>query len=242
MEKSIFIYNNDFDTDSSTSTPSEDYTSYYYPKKSDELKNLLIKPILPKPFNDPNTGIEIDDCFELSILRFLHLIFGSNGVINFTNLTKYMDLTKKNCQELYEFFLDNPGIFHDCEFYYSDAGLILRKKWVDFLSSINLIIYPNIKNQIKLLENFFPKLNINYNTSNNIILQEIYSQLNFNWESLEVKYDESKKIVNTSIHQNYNQNIFINSSLIFIWSITTITDEINNIPTIIYSNSELIYS
>lgn len=242
MEKSIFIYNDDLDTDSSTSTPSDDYLETYYPKKSDELKNSLIKPILPKSFNDPNTGIEIDDCFELSMLRFLHLIFGSNGVINFTNLTKYMDLDKKDCQEFYEFFLDNPGIFPDCEFYYSDAGLILRKKWVDFLSSRNLIIYPNIKNQIKLLENFFPKLNINYNTLNNILLQEIYSQLNFNWESLEVKYDESQKVIGTSIHINNNQHIFINSSLIFVWSMTSIMEEINNTPTFVYLNSELRYS
>ena len=239
MEKSIFVYSDD--TDSTTSTVSEDYLENYYPKKSDELKNSLIKPILPKPFNDPNTGIEIDDCFELSILRFLHLIFGSNDIINFTNLTKYMDLDKKECQDLYEFFLDNPGIFPDYEFYYSDAGIMLRKKWVDFLSGRNFeykkdnsIIYPNIKNQIKLLETFFPKLNINYNTNNNNILNEIYSQLNFNWDSLKVKYDESDK------QETFNQHIYINESLIFVWSMTTIIEEINNI--ILYSNSELRYS
>jgi hypothetical protein len=236
MEKLMF-----YDTDSSTSTVSEDYLENYYPKKSDELKTLLIKPILPKPFNDPNTGIEIDDCFELSILRFFHLIFGSNGIINFTNLTKYMDLDNKDCQELYEFFLDNPGIFPDYEFYYSYAGIILRKKWVDFLSGRNFeykkddsIIYPNIKNQIKLLETFFLKLNINYNTNNADILQEIYSQLNFNWDSLTVKYDESDK------QETFNQYIYINKSLIFVWSMTTIIEEINN--TIVYSNSELRYS
>jgi len=248
MEKSIFIYNNDIDTDSNTSTPSEDYLSYYYPKKSDELKNSLIKPILPKPFNDPNTGIEIDDCFELSMLRLLQLIFGSNGIINFNNLTKYMDLDKKECQELYEFFLDNPGIFPDYEFYYSNAGIMLRKKWVDFLSKRNFeykkddsIIYPNIKNQIKLLEKFFPKLNTNYNT-NNDILYEIYNQLNFNWDSLKVKYNESQKIINTSIHNTFNQYIYINELLIFVWSMTNIIEETNNITTIIYSNSELKYS
>jgi hypothetical protein len=127
MEKSIFIYTDDIiDTDSTTSTASEDYLENYYPK-SDELKNSLIKPILPKPFIDPVSGQEIDDSYELSLLRIFHLIFGSDGIINFNNLTKYMDLNKKECQDLYDFFIDYPGIFDDYQFYYSDAGIIIRK-------------------------------------------------------------------------------------------------------------------
>jgi hypothetical protein len=232
MEKSIFN-----DTDSTTSTASEDYLKNYYPKKSDELKNSLIKPILPKPFNDPNTGLEIDDCYELSLLRFFHLIFGSDGIINFTNLTKYMDLNKKECQELQDFFLDYPGIFNDYQFYYSDAGIIIRKKWFEL---INLSISEfTIQNQIKLLENFFPKLIINSNNTNDI-LEEIYNQLNFNWDSFQVKCYESYEELNTSISKILNQKIFINDSLIFIWSITTIKDKINS--NVVYFNSELIYS
>lgn len=230
MEKSILN-----DTDSTTSTASEDYLENYYPKKSDELKNSLIKPILPKPFNDPNTGLEIDDCNELSLLRFFHLIFGSDGIINFTNLTKYMDLNKKECQELHDFFLDYPGIFPDYQFYYSDAGINIRKKWFEL---INLSISEfNIINQIKLLENYFPKLTVNSNNTNDI-LQEIYSQLNFNWDSLKVKYEESNKQVDKLKHKTLNQYIYINDSLIFIWSITIISEELN----VIYINSELRYS
>ena len=60
--------------------------------------------------------------------------------------------------------------------------------------------------------------------------------------SLKVKYDESHKIVNTCIHNTFNQYIYINELLIFVWSMTTIIEEINNITTIIYSNSELKYS
>ena len=238
MEKSIFIYTDDIiDTDSTTSTASEDYLENYYPKKSDELKNSLIKPILPKPFIDPTTGLEIDDCYELSLLRFLHLIFGSNGIINLNNLTKYMDLDKKECQELQDFFIDYPGIFDDYQFYYSDAGIIIRKKWFELISL--LISEFTIQNHIKLLENFFPKLIIN---SNNLvdILEAIYSQFNFNWDSFQVKCEEIQDELNTSTSKILNQKIFINDSFIFIWSITNIKNKLNN--TSLYFNSEIRYS
>jgi hypothetical protein len=208
MEKSIFIYTDDIvDTDSTTSSASEDYLENYYPKL-DELKNSIIKPILPKPFIDPTTGLEINDCYELSLLRFMHLIFGSNGIINFNNLTKYMDLNKKECQYLYDFFIDYPGIFDDYQFYYSDAGIIIRKKWSELIS---LIIFDfTIQNHIKLLENFFPKLIIKYNNLVDI-LEEIYDQFNFNWESFQIKCEIQDNIL--------NQKIIINESSIFIWSI-----------------------
>ena len=236
MEKSIFIYTDDIiDTDSTTSTASEDYLENYYPK-SDELKNSLIKPILPKPFIDPASGQEIDDSYELSLLRFMHLIFGNDGIINFNNLTKYMDLNKKECQELQDFFIDYPGIFDDYQFYYSDAGINIRKKWFELISL--LISEFTFQNHIKLLENFFPKLIINLNNPVDI-LEEIYSQLNFNWDSFQVKCEEIQEEQDTSTSKILNQKIFINDLFIFIWSITIIKDKINY--NIIFLNSELRY-
>lgn len=219
MEKSIFIYTDDAnDTDSSTSTASEDYLENYYPKKSDELKNSLIKPVLPKPFIDPTSGQEIDDSYELSLLRFMHLIFGNDGIINFDNLTKYMDLNKKECQELHDFFIDYPGIFPDHQFYYSDAGIIIRKKWFELIS---LIIFDfTIQNHIKLLENFFPKLIIKSKNSIDI-LEEIYSQFNFNWDSFQVKCEEQ----DTS--KIFYHKIFINETLIFIWTVNNFDSKLN---------------
>jgi len=236
MEKSIFIYTDDIiDTDSTTSTASEDYLENYYPK-SDELKNSLIKPILPKPFIDPASGQEIDDSYELSLLRYMHLMFGNDGIINFDNLTKYMDLNKKECQEIQDFFINYPGIFPDYQFYYSDAGIIIRKKWFEIISLFNFDF--TIKNQIKLLEKIFPKLITN---SNNLvdILEDIYSQLNFNWDSFYIKCDEIQEKFDNNINIILNQKIFINNILIFIWSITTIKDKITN--NCIYSNSEFRY-
>lgn len=256
MEKSVFVNitndnskNDNSETDSSTSTPSDDLVSLFYQKPSNELKKYLIKPVLPKPFYDLNNGIEIDDCFELSLLRFIHLIFGFEGIINFTNLEKYMDLTKKECDELNDFFLDNPGIFDDANFYYSDAGIILRKKWVDFLSlqnfeykKSNSIINPNIKNLLKFLEKYFPKLKINIELPNKILLQELYSQLNFNWESLGLVYEEFQKVVGTSIHQSSIQNIIINQVPVFTWEMSIIKEVVEDTLIEIYSNSELRYS
>jgi len=236
MEKSIFIYTDDIiDTDSTTSSASEDYLENYYPKL-DELKNSLIKPILPKPFIDPTTGLEIDDCYELSLLRFMHLIFGSNGIINFNNLTKYMDLNKKECQDLYDFFIDYPGIFDDYQFYYSDAGIIIRRKWYELISFI--ILKFNIQDHIKLFKNFFPKIIINSKNSLDI-LEDIYSHFNFNWDSLQVKCNEIQEEFDNNVNMILNQKILINNILIFIWSITTIKNKITNNS--IYLNSEIKY-
>jgi len=236
MEKLIFIYTDDIiDTDSTTSSASEDYLENYY-LKSDELKNSLIKPILPKPFIDPTTGLEIDDCYELSLLRFMHLIFGSNGIINFNNLTKYMDLNKKECQDLYDFFIDYPGIFDDYQFYYSDAGIIIRRKWYELISFI--ILKFNIQDHIKLFKNFFPKIIINSKNSLDI-LEDIYSHFNFNWDSLQVKCNEIQEEFDNNVNMILNQKILINNILIFIWSITTIKNKITNNS--IYLNSEIKY-
>ena len=180
--------------------------------------------------------VEIDDSYELSLLRYMHLMFGNDGIINFDNLTKYMDLNKKECQEIQDFFINYPGIFPDYQFYYSDAGIIIRKKWFEIISLFNFDF--TIKNQIKLLEKIFPKLITN---SNNLvdILEDIYSQLNFNWDSFYIKCDEIQEKFDNNINIILNQKIFINNILIFIWSITTIKDKITN--NCIYSNSEFRY-
>lgn len=253
IDNTVFVNktvdNTDSESDSSTSTPSEDFMSSFYPNPSNDIKKFLIKPVLPKPFFDSNNDVEIDDCFELSLLRFIQLIFGSNGVINLTNLGKFMDLTIKECEELYDFFLDNPGIFVDSNFYYSDAGVNLRKKWLELLSGRNFeykkansIIQPSIKNFIKFLENFLPKLKINNELAINFLLEEVYSQINFNWESLELVYGEHQKIVGTTIHQSSIQNIVINKTPVFVWEMSIIKEVIEDTPIEIYSNSELRYS
>ncbi len=248
MQKSVFINNSE--TDSDTSTPSEDFMSSFYPKPSTELKKNILKPVLPKPYFDLNKDIEVDDCFELSLLRFLHLIFGSNGVINYTNLEKYMDLTKKPCDDLNDFFLDNPGILNDPMYYYSDAGVNLRKKWVELLSERDFFEYKKsdylinstIKNFFNFMENFFPKLRVNRELSNNFLIEDIYSQLNFNWDSLELKYGEFQKVIGTSIHQSSIQNIVINKTPVFVWEMSIIKEVIEDNPVEVYSNSELRYN
>ncbi len=94
------------------------------------------------------------------------------------------------------------------------------------------------------MENFFPKLTINKdkNLSNNFLLQQVYEQINFNWDSLDIVYDESQKIVGASIHQSSIQNIIINKTPIFVWKMSIIKEVIKNTQIEIYSNSELIYS
>ena len=122
------------ESDSTTST-----TSYEEEKFDDTIKMVnifkeqLIKPVMYQSFNRQYSDQEIDDSFELALLRFLHLVFSVDGVINFDNLTKYMD-DSLSCNTLKEYFEENPGVMNDYEFYYTGAGTDIRAKFYDLLS------------------------------------------------------------------------------------------------------------
>jgi hypothetical protein len=239
------------ESDSSTSTAS-DYEEKYIEKSDLEkerlkLKGELIIPIKSKPFTRLFSNEIINDNFELVLLRVLHLLFLEDDLINIENLKKFMDLNRKECDEMLQFFSENRGVFIDDEFYYSVAGLSLRTQWFDLLSNKNIFmykedkksIYPDIENYIRFIKYYFPLLKIE---SSNIQdqLNEIYNQLNFNFKTLEVIYSDYQKIELTTIHKSQIQNIIINGIEIFIWEMFKI-NEISNNSVEIYSESELRY-
>lgn len=51
-------------------------------------------PVLYAPieFIDGGEVVSYTDCWEISVLRFLHLLFGENGTINQEKLKRDMDL------------------------------------------------------------------------------------------------------------------------------------------------------
>lgn len=238
-------------TDSTTSSTSyleekHDDSTLNSSKLKKEIKNNLIQPVMPKPFKIPFTEIEIDDSFELSLLRFIHLVFSNDGVINFKNLLKFMDLNIEICNELNDFFIDNPGVMYDYEFYYSDTGVRIRYNWYNLLSNRHFLTYkntdntaikPELNNILNFFRNFFPKLSfIRQDTQE--LLTNIYNQLNFNFDSFEVIYSVSHDIVPNIVHTIDTQIIKINHIDVFIWELINIKNDSNNV---IFSDSILRY-
>lgn len=253
MQKpSNMYYNSNSNSDSDTSTASLcDEEKYQVEDLKSKLQELLIKPVTGtelKYFNQNNNSeILVNDNFEISLLRFMHLIFSNDGVVLFENLTKYMDLEKKECQELYEYFRDFPGVMVDSDFYKSITGIQIRQKWFAFLSNRNFLAYKNLnyelvpcmKNVYSFFDNFFPKLL--YKTSNNEQeqLSNIYTQLNFNYKSINIVYSTYQKIENDFIHSSSIQNIIIDGIELYIWEISRVTFmNLNEL----FSNSELRFS
>lgn len=250
----LFINNNsqlEVDDDSSTSSTSfeQDNDVSKVQLVKDNLREQLVQPIMGKPFTQLYSNNEIDDSFELSLLRFIHLVFSKDGKINFNNLIKYMDMNNSKCQMLYEYFMINPGVMIDYEFYYSNTGLDIRTKWFELLSNHDFLIYKKNKKELDhtqdnffiFFEIFFPKLVLS-GANCQEKLSNIYSQLNFNFESFEVIYSTYQNIVSDVIHSNSLHFIKINGVSMYIWEMTKLKDISSRNPFDVFSNSEFRYA
>jgi hypothetical protein len=245
------------DSDSSTSTTSYEAHDWVNEAQTVEnastvkniLKEQLIQPVMGKPFKPLFSENEIDDSFELALLRFLHLIFSVDGVINFDNLTKYMDMSNPNCNKLHEYFMNNPGVMTDYSFYYSNAGIDIRTKWIELLSGYNFFTYkgnkqeiqPNVENFFEFFENFFPNLDSSGNTIQEK-LDTMLPQLNFNFESLEAIHSNYQKITFDSIHNSTIFNLRINGIDLFVFEFTKLKDMNDGQPVEVFSDCEFRYA
>lgn len=243
------------ETDSDTSSVSElDQTEAYQIAKQD-LITRLIEPIkgtnLEFFSDDYFEFVKMNDSFEICLLRIIHLLFGCDGIINFDNLKLYMDMDKDECSDLLNFFIENPGIMPDAEFYQSMTGLNLRYKWASFLSHRKFFSYEKVNWQIKscltnfyeFIRNFLPEVGLdsNENKHHQTLLNQIYSRLSFNFEKLDVIWElirSDSDNLDKSI-----QYIYINGFDIYSWSIIElkVLNENTNDITIKYY-SELIFT
>jgi hypothetical protein len=73
----------------------------------EEQKVSLEKHVIPDPVSSAGIQflkgeelIQYTDCWEISTLRFLHLLFGDNGVISQEKFMKFMDSNSQHCQSL----------------------------------------------------------------------------------------------------------------------------------------------
>lgn len=105
------------------------------------------------------------DCFEISLLRFLHYIFGKNGHIDMELLKR--DMNESNCcKSLITFFEVNNKYNLDAEYYVTEKGLNDRAEWCRFLNNSKLFNYKkenryeicaSLENLFTFFRNYFPK-------------------------------------------------------------------------------------
>ncbi len=265
MDTSIFITDTNMilsDSDSSTSSAStadelncqssqqgqQDQVS-----SNQNYKNILVeqfvKPIKSHGFFDKEQNKVIEDGFELVLLRLSHLFFSSDGVINFPRLTKWMDQTNLESQELEEFFLNNPGVMDDSDFYSTDAGIAIRKAWYGFLSGREFFTYihsthqiaPTITNWFMWIKSFFPKITWDDNLSDHEKINLIYSM--FSWQNVKFQavYSTYCKLNGDIIHKSFVHNIIINSIELFILESSTIRKS-HSPEEIYWTKTELTYA
>jgi hypothetical protein len=68
-------------------------------------------------FDDGETRVKYTDCWEISVLRLLHFLFGKGGAINKDKLVKFMDEGDARCQALIAYFGENPTYYLEDKFY-----------------------------------------------------------------------------------------------------------------------------
>ena len=217
--------------------------------KSFQLREQLIKPIMSLPFKELVNNEEINDSFELCLLRFMHLVFSNNGIINIENLQKYMNMDKYICIKLNDYFMEYTEVVRDNRYYHSREGIIIRIKWFKLLSNNNFLTYTginrgvcsNIDNFIAFFDNFFPKLNINGNTYQEK-LTDIYLKFNFNFDSFDVIHSTNEKMIGKLIQKTTMQTIKINGIELFVFDMTKIIDTFESNLIEIFNNSEFRYS
>lgn len=206
IDDNIILDDSDSDTSSISST-----NNIIEPSSKLKLINTLIKPINSYLFYDNEIAQEINDGFELSFLRLLHIFCSFDGIINFNLLKKNMDSTSINSIELENYFIDNPGVMYDSGFYLSISGIKIRKIWYNFLSNRTNFTYINNSHQLApiydnfiiFFRTFFPLINTNK-------IKYIYNAFSHS----DYKFDSDN-------YSDLNHDIYINNIKIFAFKSTT---------------------
>ena len=170
--------------------------------------------------------IKYTDCFEISLLRFLHLIFGNNGTI---------DLNKISNPELNYYFSNHNSYHYDTEYYETFDGFQERTNWCNFLNERNIFKYKK-ENKYEVcasLENLFSFFSHFFNiTFENKTYQDNLNKLAdvLNTPNLKIRF-ELNNFGNTSSDSYYMNSyikIFVNDDNLYDWEITQYFNVENN--------------
>ena len=120
-------------------------------------------------FKDNKNKISYTDCFEISLLRFLHAVFlkkdENSFKIDIDRMKCFMNINRF-CKQIIQFFTNNPEIYLDKDYYEND-GYTIRTKWCIFLNNRPFFRYKlqnkfevcaSLDNLITFFQVFFPKI------------------------------------------------------------------------------------
>lgn len=172
-------------------------------------------------FKDNKTRVSYTDCFEVSLLRFLHFVFNNDYKMDIVKMKSFMFNTKY-CKQLVKFFENNNDIHHDAEYYDTDEGIKIRTKWCIFLNKRFFFQYKlegkyevcaSNGNLIMFFKMFTPKIIFDVDIDNiNKIFKSVDPKL-----SVIVKVNEEEHY--DRIYYQTNTNILLDGKKIYNWMI-----------------------
>ncbi len=176
-------------------------------------------------FNDDDKKISYTDCFEVSLLRFLHILFVKDSLIDLELMKQFMD-DSLFCEQIINYFTKYKKVHYDALYYESNDGFVERTEWCILLNKNKFFMYKlyglyelcaTIDNLMLFFNIYFPKINIDYKENKSI------NFINFNLKC------------NINHKTNYNESIFTKSKIFininkqkYTWIITQFFENINN--------------
>lgn len=136
-------------------------------------------------FNDGGTLINYTDCWEISVLRLLHFLFGKGGVMSEPQLTGHMDMSSSACEALVTYFRENPTYYLDDEYYKGKDGLALRAVWCQFINKSGLFhlkkerkyeVAATLPNILTFFRCYFPRLKVDFSAALPLTLKGVVSR------------------------------------------------------------------
>jgi hypothetical protein len=166
--------------------------------------------------------IKYTDCFEISLLRFLHLIFGNNGTVE---LNKVPNLQPND--ELDYYFYENKSFYYDINYYETNLGFKERARWCDFLNERNIFKYKmenkyevcaSLENLFSFFSHFFNITFENKNYQDN--LNKLANILSTDNLQIRFKLFSFGNKTSDSFYMNSFIKIFVNDDNLYDWEIT----------------------
>ena len=179
-------------------------------------------------FSDDNKIVGYTDCFEVSLLRFLHSVFVSKNtdntnkhVINLERMKTFM-LDTQECAQLLDFFTKNRTIELAEEYYQKEDsdGYKLRTDWCVFLNRRSFFRYKkddkyelcaSLNNLYTFFNVFLPKIQLDQPTDKMKLIR-LASKLSSDDLSLTISLKTKTTDNLTQYYYTNDMNICINNT------------------------------
>jgi len=176
--------------------------------------------VIIKETNDDYKIIRYTDCFEISLLRFLHMVFGYDGIMNLNSIPNLVCIN-----ELVNYFL-NKKFYYDVNYYETKNGFSERAEWCDFLNERHIFQYKKVdKYEVcASLENLFSFFkyffNINFqNKSYQDNLNHLGNVLSTNEKKIHFELSNFGTLDMNSFYMNSYMKIYVNNDNLYDWEI-----------------------